>query len=101
MADNPFENTKELPPTRKQIPSVDTNYYLLSLSDMIKQAKDRYDLVMKASRIAREINAARLRYGVPMPEKTTVVALNEILAEKILEPRKPTDLVEPSEDETE
>ncbi|MCK4593060.1 DNA-directed RNA polymerase subunit omega [bacterium] len=99
MVDDSLENGEELPPTRLLIRSRDlTNYYLLPLDDMITKAKDRYELVMKASRIAREINAARLRYGVPMPEKATVVSLNEILASKILEPRKPTDLLEPTED---
>lgn len=102
MVDDSLENGGIPPPTKPQAPSRDLiSYYQLSINDLIDKAKDRYDLVMKASRIAREITAARLRYGVPMAMKSTMVSLNEIMQEKILEPRKPTDLVEPAEEEAE
>ncbi|MCX7021481.1 MAG: DNA-directed RNA polymerase subunit omega, partial [bacterium] len=77
---------EEAKPKRLQARSTDlASYYQISLEELIARAKDRYDLVMKTAKLAREINASRLRYGVPRPEKATVVALNEIHQDKNLE----------------
>jgi DNA-directed RNA polymerase omega subunit len=93
------KNEEETKPKRLQARSTDlANFYQMPLEELIERAKDRYDLVMQAAKLAREINAARLRYGAPRPEKATVVALNEILQMKVLEARKPDDLLEPAEE---
>jgi DNA-directed RNA polymerase omega subunit len=76
-----------------------TGYYRLPLAELITKAKDRYELVMLTARNAREINAARLRYGTPRPEKATVVALNEVLQGEVIEARKPEDRREATDDE--
>jgi DNA-directed RNA polymerase omega subunit len=90
---------EEIKPRRLQARSTDLiNYYQIPLEDLIAKAKDRYELVMKTAKLAREINAARLRYGIPRPEKSTVVALNEIQQDKTLEARKPEDIHEPVEE---
>jgi DNA-directed RNA polymerase omega subunit len=87
---------EEPKPKRMQPRSTDLfNFYQISLDELLSKAKDRYDLVMKVAKLAREINVARLRYGVPRPEKSTVVALNEILQGKNLEARHPEDMPEP------
>jgi len=96
------KNEEEPKPKRLQARSTDlANFYQMPLEELIERAKDRYDLVMQAAKLAREINSARLRYGVPRPEKATVVALNEILQDKSLEARKPDDMCEPVEERAE
>ncbi|HUT99060.1 MAG TPA: DNA-directed RNA polymerase subunit omega [bacterium] len=93
---------EEPKPMRLQARSTDLfNFYQISIEELISKAKDRYDLVMKVAKLAREINVARLRYGVPRPEKSTVVALNEILQEKSLEARNPDELFDPAEERAE
>jgi|GEM_PF-5656380 len=90
---------EEAKPRRLQPRSPDLlNYYQIPLEELITKAKDRYELVMKTAKLAREINAARLRYGIPRPEKSTVVALNEIQQDKSLESRKAEDVLEPTEE---
>jgi DNA-directed RNA polymerase omega subunit len=92
---------EEPKPKRMQPRSTDLfNFYQISLDELLSKAKDRYDLVMKVARLAREINVARLRYGVPRPEKSTVVALNEMLQGKNLEARNPEDLPEHADENT-
>jgi DNA-directed RNA polymerase subunit K/omega len=102
MVDEDYENDEKPKPFLPRTPSRDLiNYYQLPLDPMIAKAKDRYELVMKAAKIARKINATRLRYGIPRPEKATVVALNEVLQSRVIEARKPEDILEPLEDEPE
>jgi DNA-directed RNA polymerase omega subunit len=97
MTEDDYEPEEEPKPKRLQARSSDlVNFYQIPLEELIVKSKDRYELVMQAAKLAREINAARLRYGVPRPEKATVVALNEVLQEKSLEARKPDETLEPA-----
>lgn len=88
-----MENEEIVRPTRTvYTPPELTDYYELSLDTMLEQHLDRYELVMRAGALSREINAARLQFSVSSPEKPTKVALNEIQYEKTFEPRTPSDL---------
>ncbi|HDR06412.1 MAG TPA: DNA-directed RNA polymerase subunit omega [Candidatus Coatesbacteria bacterium] len=102
VTDDIEPEVEEQKPKRLQARSRDLiGFYQLPLDQLLAKAKDRYELVIQAAKLSREVNATRLRYGVPRPEKPTVVALNEILQGHVLEARKPDDLAEQTEEREE
>lgn len=96
----PQEEDLPRPVRTVYIPPELTDYYELSLdkmleiTDNVEEHTDRYRLVIKAARLAREINAARSKYAISSPEKPTKVALNEIEFQRVFEPRTPHDLAQ-------